>query len=86
MQIKTLSDYGCEQIYIEIIARTKHKQPELTKALAFISEGDELVVSKLNRLGKNVKEINKTVAMIEEKGAELVEWKVNEADMIETNK
>lgn len=56
LQIEKLKEYGCEKIYHEKFTGTKCDRPELNKLLSNIKPGDTLVVCKLDRLARNVKE------------------------------
>lgn len=56
LQNDALLNYGCEQIFNEKISSGK-KRPELEKALNFLRENDTLVVWKLDRLGRSVREL-----------------------------
>ena len=58
-QIKTLKEAGCELIFHEKIStRTAdHKREQLQAALSQLAEGDVLVVSKLDRLGRTQVEV-----------------------------
>jgi len=56
LQIEKLKDKGCSLIYSEKFTGTKCSRPELNKLLDKIKEGDTLVVCKLDRLARNVKE------------------------------
>lgn len=56
LQIEKLKEKGCDLIYSEKFTGTKCSRPELNKLLDKIKEGDTLVVCKLDRLARNVKE------------------------------
>lgn len=55
MQIDALTGAGCELIFSESISSGKERQ-ELQKALACLRVGDVLVVWKLDRLARSLKE------------------------------
>jgi len=61
---------GCDarRAYAEKISGAKWSRPELDKALAFMREGDTLVVTRLDRLGRNVRETILTIADLDERG------------------
>jgi len=48
-QITALQQAGCERIFAEQISSVA-KRPELEAALAFVRDGDTLVVTRLDRL------------------------------------
>jgi DNA invertase Pin-like site-specific DNA recombinase len=59
LQQDTLTSAGCARIYIEKIStrKTAGERPGLTAALDYLRPGDTLVVWKLDRLGRSVKEV-----------------------------
>lgn len=56
-QIKQLEENGCETIYSEVFTRRSTDRPELNKLLSRMKSGDTLVVTKLDRLAGNTREI-----------------------------
>ena len=64
LQIDKLKEQGCEIIYKEKYTGTKCDRPELNKLLDEIKSGDTLVVCKLDRLARNVKEGIELVEML----------------------
>ncbi len=56
-QLDALGQIGCERIYSEKISSSKADRPELKSALEYMREGDTLVVTKLDRLGRSLKEL-----------------------------
>ena len=57
LQHQALSAAGCEKIFDDTISGTKIDRPGLTKALEQVRAGDTLVVWKLDRLGRTVKNL-----------------------------
>ena len=58
MQIRELEAAGCERIYRDHgISGTKTSRPELDKMLERLSQGDEVVVWKLDRLGRTTRHL-----------------------------
>ena len=58
LQIRELEATGCERIYRDHgISGTKTSRPELDKMLDRLSKGDEVVVWKLDRLGRNTRHL-----------------------------
>jgi DNA invertase Pin-like site-specific DNA recombinase len=49
LQIDKLTEYGCERIFMEKQSGAKSDREELSKALDYLREGDQLVVYKLDR-------------------------------------
>ena len=60
-QIKCLKNVGCSLIFCEIVSLDEEIKPELRKALNYLSKGDELVVTKLDRAFSNRNECIKTI-------------------------
>lgn len=57
MQVSALREAGCERIYQEKASGRKIDRPELEKLLDFLRPGDVLVVWKLDRLGRTMKQL-----------------------------
>lgn len=63
VQEKLLKENGAERIFVDTFTGTKIGRPELQKLLSKLSEGDILVVTKLDRLGRS---LSKTADLINE--------------------
>ena len=63
-QIKSLKNEGCSLIFSEIISLEEETKPELKKALNYLSKGDELIVTKLDRVFSNRYECVKTITKL----------------------
>ncbi|TSE15738.1 recombinase family protein [Arthrobacter sp. KBS0703] len=57
LQIDALKKAGCDKIYEDTISGTKSHRPGLDQALDTLRDGDTLVVWKLDRLGRSVKDL-----------------------------
>lgn len=68
LQRDALEVAGVEKIYWEKVSSRKEDRPELAKALDYCREGDVLVVYKLDRLGRSLKELLEIVSGLEERG------------------
>ena len=62
----------CEVIRTEQISSGKAKRPQLEATLADLQQGDTLVVVKLDRLARSLKELLEISSRLQEKGADLV--------------
>ena len=60
LQIDALTKFGCERIFMEKMSATKERV-ELEKALNFLRAGDVLIVWKLDRLGRSLKQLVNTI-------------------------
>ncbi len=61
MQRDALTEAKCEHIYTELLSGAVAERPELMAALKFARSGDTLVVWKLDRLARSVKQLIETV-------------------------
>lgn len=52
-----LENYGCEKIYEDVMSGAKRDRPGLNNAMDALRAGDELVVCKLDRLGRSMKDL-----------------------------
>jgi DNA invertase Pin-like site-specific DNA recombinase len=68
LQKEALEKCGCEKIYEDKVSGTRANRPGLDKALEMLREGDTLVVWKLDRLGRSVKNLITLVSELNEKG------------------
>lgn len=68
MQMKALTAAGCEKIFAEKLSGRLQSRPELNACLNFIREGDTLVVYKLDRLGRSLKNIIMLLEDFKKKG------------------
>lgn len=72
LQRRELEAFGCKRIYAEAISSRKEDRPELRAALDYCREGDRLVVWKLDRLGRSMRELIDLVNEMAERGVEFV--------------
>ena len=70
-QLVELNAYGCERMYQEQVSAVASRG-ELDRAIDMLREGDKLVVTKLDRLARNVMHMGELLQQIEAKGAGLV--------------
>lgn len=71
-QIDALKKAGCEKIYQEKKSGKSRDRPELTKMLENLREGDTVVILKLTRLGRSLKDLIDIVNEISAKDANFV--------------
>ena len=71
VQRTALSQAGCEKIYAEKVSGVGERA-ELQAALQFLRDGYCLVVYKLDRLGRSVREVLSMVDDLREKGISLI--------------
>jgi DNA invertase Pin-like site-specific DNA recombinase len=70
-QLVELEAYGCERTFKEQVSAVASRG-ELDRAIDMLREGDKLVVTKLDRLARNVMHMGELLQQIEGKGAGLV--------------
>ncbi len=68
MQIDSLKKAGCHQVFTDVASAVKSVRPGLEKALAYLREGDTLVVWKIDRLGRSLAHLVQTVDQLRERG------------------
>lgn len=68
MQIDCLKNVGCERIFEDKASGIKENRKGLEEALNFIRPGDTLVVWKIDRLGRSLKQLIEIVLNLKEKG------------------
>jgi len=68
LQIEALEKAGCEIIFKETISGATKFRPELDRMIAQFRKSDELIVWKLDRLGRSLRHIIDLVLSLSEKG------------------
>lgn len=68
LQQDALSKADCANIFTDTVSGAKAERPGLAQALAYLREGDTLVVWKLDRLGRSLKHLIETVSALQERG------------------
>ena len=67
-QVDALEAARCEKIYTEHASGTLATRPALTEALNYLREGDTLVVTKLDRLGRSVRHLKHIAEDLQHRG------------------
>lgn len=70
LQLEALTKAGCEKIFDDKISGSRTERPGLNKLLEMLREGDTLVVWKLDRLGRSVKNLVDLVGELHKKGVQ----------------
>ncbi|BBP02557.1 recombinase family protein [Sulfuriferula nivalis] len=68
LQVDALTKAGCKKLFDDKISGNSKERPGLTKALEMLREGDALVVWKLDRLGRSVKNLVDLVSELHKQG------------------
>jgi len=67
MQIDALEAAGCEKIFTEKLSGAQKDRPKLNAALEYMREGDTLVVWKLSRLARSMRQIISTAQILDQR-------------------
>jgi DNA invertase Pin-like site-specific DNA recombinase len=67
LQLDALNELGCERIFTEKASGAQRERPQLQAALDYMRKGDTLVVWKLDRLARSLKQLIETVEDLHER-------------------
>jgi DNA invertase Pin-like site-specific DNA recombinase len=70
LQREALNQAGCKKVFEDKISGTRAERPGLIKVLEMLREGDTLVVWKLDRLGRSVKQLVDLVGELHKQGVQ----------------
>ncbi len=76
MQVSALTDARCEKIYTEKVSGVGDRT-ELKAVLEYLRDGDSLVIYKLDRLGRNMKDLLAIIEQLQQKNVSLVSLRDN---------
>lgn len=65
LQIDALQQAGCERIFMEKASGAQRDRPQLAAALEYLRKGDTLVIWKLDRLARSMRQLIETVEELE---------------------
>jgi len=68
LQTDALQKGGCTRIFEDKVSGAKADRPGLAAALAYLRDGDVLVVWRLDRLGRSLPHLIETIAALETQG------------------
>jgi DNA invertase Pin-like site-specific DNA recombinase len=71
-QVDDLTAYGCDKIFTDTVSGKLAARPELDKALAYLREGDVLVITRLSRAMRSLRHLLALADELRERGAGLV--------------
>ena len=71
LQKDALKKAGCERIFEDLQSGAKAKRPGLASALEFARPGDTIVIWRLDRLGRSLKNLIELVSQLETSGVGL---------------
>ena len=70
LQIDALTKAGCHRLFDDKMSGSRAERPGLAKALDMLREGDTLVVWKLDRLGRSVKNLVDLVGQLHKRNVQ----------------
>lgn len=68
LQVDALRAAGCEKVFIEHKTGSNRERPELNRCLEILRSGDQLIVWRLDRLGRSLKDLIDLVTESEKNG------------------
>ena len=68
LQRQALVNAGCKKVFTDKLSGAQSDRPGLSKAMEMVRDGDTLVVCKLDRLGRSVKNLVDLVAELAQQG------------------
>ena len=72
IQVQSLEDAGCDVIREEKVSGTSLKgRNELNTLIEFMRDGDELVVTRIDRLARSIRDLQNIVHELKQKGVTL---------------
>lgn len=77
LQVDAMARASCERTFTDKMTGKRFDRPEFLKMLDMLRTGDILVVWRLDRLGRSLKELIETVTMLAARGVELRSLKEN---------
>ena len=76
MQLAALTEAGCDKIYTEKVSGVGDRT-ELKAVLEYLRDGDSLVIYKLDRLGRNMKDLLAIIEQLQQQNVSLVSLRDN---------
>lgn len=70
-QLDMLEEAGCIKIFSEKVSGKKTERTELENCLEYMRDGDTLVITKLDRLGRTTKQLIELSTELEKRGMDL---------------
>jgi len=68
MQFDALKQAGCEKFFHDEMSGAKSQRPGISEALTFMRPGDTLVVWRLDRLGRSLKDLLQRIEELQQRG------------------
>lgn len=72
LQRDALKEAGCEKYFSDVMTGSKFERKGLEHLLAFARPGDTVIVWKLDRLGRSLKDLIETLNLLKERGVDFI--------------
>ncbi len=72
LQRDALKEAGCEKDFSDKITGSKFERKGLEELLAFVRAGDTVIVWKLDRLGRSLKDLIETLNLLEDRSVDFI--------------
>src|SRR5712691_4930359 len=72
LQRDALKEAGCEKYFNDVMTGSNFERKGLEQLLAFARSGDTVIVWKLDRLGRSLKDLIETLNLLKERGIEFI--------------
>lgn len=71
-QLDELKNYGYDEIYIDEASGNDTSRPQLNELLKSLRKGDQIVIYRLDRLGRSIQHLIELMTIFDKKGVALV--------------
>jgi DNA invertase Pin-like site-specific DNA recombinase len=71
-QVDILTAEGCERVFVDKVSGKLARRPEWDKCLDYLRPGDTLVVTRLSRMARSVRNLTEVAVKLRERGIDLV--------------
>lgn len=72
LQRDALQEAGCEKYFSDVMTGSKFERKGLEQLLAFARSGDSVIVWKLDRLGRSLKDLIETLNLLKDRGVDFI--------------
>jgi DNA invertase Pin-like site-specific DNA recombinase len=72
LQRDALKEAGCEKYFSDVMTGSKFERKGLEQLLAFARSGDTVIVWKLDRLGRSLKDLIETLNFLKDRGVDFI--------------
>jgi DNA invertase Pin-like site-specific DNA recombinase len=72
IQLDKLQNHGCDMIFKEKVSGVFNERKELSECLKYVRKGDQLVISRLDRMARSSLHLGKIVELLKSKEVNLV--------------